>query len=397
VLLAPPFDTQEKDLEGAVLTADEKAKLRTNGAAQPKAIPAIPRPSKCRATAMAVGPPIPPSRDAVRPMEAPTPARLSRWPFPSRHHARRRPPGAAGGPGQGGRGGFNREDMLKRFDKDGDGELSEEERNAMRQQLGGSRTNRGDRARGGGNRWRRRRNRRRSPWRAPAADAAVTAEPRATAAAAAAEKTGLPPRPRPPDRVAASPGVPPIPPSTQPPRRRSTHRLNPTCATHARRVRDHSYRRRRETLRPRWRSDVLALRGVHLKVSPRHLPRHHGTFRLRASPPCSNILGCLDRPSSGSYWLGGENVATMPDDQLSEARGLKIGFIFQSYNLIAQLTVIENIQVPLLYQGTRRPPVPRALRRSRQARRTRRTPRPSPQPVVRWPATARRHRPLTRQ
>ena len=64
-----------------------------------------------------------------------------------------------------------------------------------------------------------------------------------------------------------------------------------------------------------------------------------------------NILGCLDRPSSGSYWLGGENVATMPDDQLSEARGLKIGFIFQSYNLIAQLTVIENIQVPLLYQG----------------------------------------------
>jgi putative ABC transport system ATP-binding protein len=64
-----------------------------------------------------------------------------------------------------------------------------------------------------------------------------------------------------------------------------------------------------------------------------------------------NILGCLDRPTAGRYWLGGEDVSRMPDDQLSEARGARIGFIFQSYNLIAQLTVLENIQVPLLYQG----------------------------------------------
>jgi len=64
-----------------------------------------------------------------------------------------------------------------------------------------------------------------------------------------------------------------------------------------------------------------------------------------------NLLGCLDRPSAGRYFLGGEDVSQMPDDTLSEARGRKIGFIFQSYNLIAQLTVIENIQVPLLYQG----------------------------------------------
>jgi putative ABC transport system ATP-binding protein len=59
----------------------------------------------------------------------------------------------------------------------------------------------------------------------------------------------------------------------------------------------------------------------------------------------------LDRPSAGHYFLGGTDVSRMPDDELSEARGRKIGFIFQSYNLIAQLTVIENIQVPLLYQG----------------------------------------------
>jgi putative ABC transport system ATP-binding protein len=64
-----------------------------------------------------------------------------------------------------------------------------------------------------------------------------------------------------------------------------------------------------------------------------------------------NLIGCLDRPSAGRYFLGGVDVSRMPDDELSEARGSKIGFIFQSYNLIAQLTVIENIQVPLIYQG----------------------------------------------
>jgi putative ABC transport system ATP-binding protein len=97
-------------------------------------------------------------------------------------------------------------------------------------------------------------------------------------------------------------------------------------------------------------ADVLALRGVNLRVDP-------GTYLAIMGPSGSgkstmlNILGCLDRPSAGRYWLGGDDVSQMPDDQLSEARGRKIGFIFQSYNLIAQLTVIENIQVPLLYQG----------------------------------------------
>jgi putative ABC transport system ATP-binding protein len=64
-----------------------------------------------------------------------------------------------------------------------------------------------------------------------------------------------------------------------------------------------------------------------------------------------NLLGCLDRPTMGEYHLGGENVARMDDDTLSTIRGKRLGFIFQSYNLIAQLTVIENIQVPLAYQG----------------------------------------------
>lgn len=64
-----------------------------------------------------------------------------------------------------------------------------------------------------------------------------------------------------------------------------------------------------------------------------------------------NILGCLDRPTSGHYILGDTDVSQMPDDELSEIRGARLGFIFQSYNLIQQLTVLENIEVPLYYQG----------------------------------------------
>jgi putative ABC transport system ATP-binding protein len=65
-----------------------------------------------------------------------------------------------------------------------------------------------------------------------------------------------------------------------------------------------------------------------------------------------NLLGCLDRPTSGSYFLGGRDVAKLDDDELSEVRSRYIGFIFQSYNLIQQYTVTENIQLPLTYQGS---------------------------------------------
>ncbi len=64
-----------------------------------------------------------------------------------------------------------------------------------------------------------------------------------------------------------------------------------------------------------------------------------------------NILGCLDRSTEGHYLLGGEEVSGLSDDELSEIRSRRIGFIFQSYNLIAQLSVVENIEVPLYYQG----------------------------------------------
>ena len=64
-----------------------------------------------------------------------------------------------------------------------------------------------------------------------------------------------------------------------------------------------------------------------------------------------NMLGCLDRPTRGTYRLAGEDVSRLDDDELSMIRGSQIGFIFQSYNLIAQLNVIENIEVPMFYQG----------------------------------------------
>jgi len=64
-----------------------------------------------------------------------------------------------------------------------------------------------------------------------------------------------------------------------------------------------------------------------------------------------NILGCLDQPTSGKYYLGDEDTSQMADNDLSAIRGARLGFIFQSYNLIQQLTVVENIELPLFYQG----------------------------------------------
>jgi putative ABC transport system ATP-binding protein len=97
-------------------------------------------------------------------------------------------------------------------------------------------------------------------------------------------------------------------------------------------------------------NQVRALRGVDLRI-------HQGSFVAIMGPSGSgkstmlNLLGCLDRPTAGKYLLGGIDVSGMNDDVLSRVRGQQVGFIFQSYNLIAQLTVLENIQVPLIYQG----------------------------------------------
>jgi putative ABC transport system ATP-binding protein len=95
---------------------------------------------------------------------------------------------------------------------------------------------------------------------------------------------------------------------------------------------------------------VHALRGVSIDLP-------EGDYVAIMGPSGSgkstllNLLGCLDRPSAGQFYLGGDDVSQMDDDRLSEIRASRIGFVFQSYNLIQQLTVLENIETPLYYQG----------------------------------------------
>ncbi len=98
---------------------------------------------------------------------------------------------------------------------------------------------------------------------------------------------------------------------------------------------------------------VEALRGVSLTI-------RRGEYVSIMGPSGSgkstmlNLLGCLDRPSRGRYWLGGQDVSALSDNQLSQVRNERIGFVFQSFNLIQQLTVVQNIEVPLFYRGLRR-------------------------------------------
>ncbi|MCK4299664.1 MAG: ABC transporter ATP-binding protein [Planctomycetes bacterium] len=95
---------------------------------------------------------------------------------------------------------------------------------------------------------------------------------------------------------------------------------------------------------------VRALAGVSLSIDT-------GSFWAIMGPSGSgkstmlNLLGCLDRPTSGHYILNGQDVALLDDDKLSELRLRQLGFIFQSFNLIPQLTVQENIELPLYYLG----------------------------------------------
>ena len=68
---------------------------------------------------------------------------------------------------------------------------------------------------------------------------------------------------------------------------------------------------------------------------------------------CMNIIGCLDTPTSGTYLLDGIDVSTMNEKQLAHVRNKEIGFIFQQYNLIPKLTILENVELPLLYKGVK--------------------------------------------
>ena len=96
--------------------------------------------------------------------------------------------------------------------------------------------------------------------------------------------------------------------------------------------------------------ELAALDGIDLDI-------HQGEFAALMGPSGSgkstlmNILGCLDRPSTGSYKLDGEEVAGLSDDKLAIARNKKIGFVFQNFNLLSRISALDNVALPLVYAG----------------------------------------------
>ena len=95
---------------------------------------------------------------------------------------------------------------------------------------------------------------------------------------------------------------------------------------------------------------INALNGVNLQISQHEFVAIIGPSGSGKST-LMNMLGCLDTPTSGTYTLDGHEVSKMKDDQLAEIRNKKIGFIFQGFNLLQKLTAIENVELPLIYQG----------------------------------------------
>ncbi len=106
-------------------------------------------------------------------------------------------------------------------------------------------------------------------------------------------------------------------------------------------------------------NQVNALDGVSFDVMPGESLAIMGPSGSGKST-LMNILGCLDRPSSGDYYLGGERVSEMDDDQLARIRNARVGFIFQSFNLLPRATALSNVELPMRYAG-----VPAAVRRER--------------------------------